>query len=123
MKSHFHAFWNHANGSTANIQNFRIFGSSLADFSISSLLGTFINPQQAASNLYPVSVYDLVDSNAQYIRLMVDSYYGNGCCVAVGELAFDVNAAVVNNGVPEPSSMALVGLALFGIVASRKRSA
>jgi hypothetical protein len=97
------AFWNHAAGSTANINAFRISTSNVFDFSASTLVGSFNNPEQSTSNPYPVQVYNLVDTNARYVRLHIDTYHGNGCCVAVGEMAFDVQAA--DAVVPEPATM------------------
>jgi hypothetical protein len=108
------AYWNHAAGSSANVQNFRVFTSNVADFSVSTLVGNFVNPQQNAFNPYPAQVYDIADTNARYVRLALDTYYGNPCCVAIGEIAFD--------SVPEPSTLTLLGFALVGLGLGRRRA-
>jgi hypothetical protein len=108
------AYWNHAAGSTANVQNFRVFTSNVADFSVSTLVGNFVNPQQDAFSPYPVQVYDIADTSARYVRLALDSYYGNPCCVAIGEVAFE--------SVPEPSTLALLGFGLAAVGLGRRRA-
>jgi hypothetical protein len=111
------ALWNHAAGASANVANFRVFFSSDAAFTAPVLAGAFLNPEQAASNPYPANVYDLTDGTARYWRLQIDSYRGNPCCVAVGEVALEAAAAVA----PEPATMLLLGFGAAGLAARARR--
>ncbi len=107
------ALWNGTAGNDASIQNFQVFTSGAADFSGATLVGAFVNPI-GVGGPEPVTVFDLADTSARYVRLQIDSYYGNFCCTGIGEVAFDV---------PEPGVLALLGLGLLGFgVARRKRA-
>lgn len=63
-----------------------------------------------------VQVFDLTDLSGQFITLQVASNHG-GNYVNIGEVAFEATS------VPEPASIALLGLGLAGIGFSRKKKA
>ncbi len=112
------ALWNIAVNSTANVADFTLFLSSTADFSSGvSNLGSFRNPQLLGSNPYPATIFG-VSGSGQYLRLQIDSYYGNGFVVEIGEVALDVSAPAP---MPAPATLALFGLGLAGFGWSRRR--
>jgi hypothetical protein len=119
------AFWNGAGTTTANVQNFRVFTSNVPDFSVSTLVGSFTNPQQRSSNTYPVTVFHLTNTDARYVRLDLDTYYGNPNVVGIGEVAFDATSATA--AAPEPASLTLLGIGSIGLLGygwrRRKQSA
>ena len=112
------ALWNVAAGSSANVARFTLLLSSTADFSGGvTNLGSFTNPELAASNPYPATVFG-ASGSGQFLRLQIDSHYGNGNVVEIGEVALDAS-----NQVPIPATLALFGLGLAGIGWSRRRHA
>ena len=72
---------------------------------------------------YSADVFSFAATSARYVRLFLSgcpqplSQSGGGC--GLGEVAFEA----VANRVPEPGSMALAGLALAGLAATRRRKA
>lgn len=107
--------WNGASGINASVNNFGFTTSSVADFSTSTAVGAFVGQQ---SN-YGATVYDLTDSLARYVRFDIRGNFGNGCCIAIGDIAFEVSDA--GNQVPEPGTLALVGLSLLGAGVARRK--
>jgi hypothetical protein len=97
------AFWSQSN--TNAINSFTLFSAFDASFSGAVDLGTF-----SASVLNPITVQVFsAPSTAQFVRLRVNSNHG-GNNVNIGEVAFDVSAAV-----PSPGPLALMGLGIAGI--------
>jgi len=101
------ALWNGTSGNDAAINSFDVYTSSTSDFSVATLVGAFTNPI-GVDTPEPVTVFSLTPSTGRYVRIEVNSYYGNGCCTGIGEVAFDVNAAAM---VSEPiPTMSVYGL-------------
>ena len=113
------ALWNGAAGNNASIQSFSVFGSDVSDFSVSSLMGDFVNPI-GVSGLEPVNVFDLTDLTARYLRIVNNSTYGNGCCVVIGEVAWNVGGAASEVPLPAALPLFLGGLASMSLF-NRKR--
>jgi hypothetical protein len=106
--------WNGANGIDASVNGFSLSTSMSSDFATSAFAGAYVG--QMAN--YGANVYDMTDSTARYVRMTINGNFGNFCCTAIGDIAFDVNPAAE---VPEPASLALLGMGLLGLGFSRKR--
>lgn len=106
--------WNSADGIDASVNGFSLSTSMTSDFATSAFAGNFVG-QMANRNS---TVYDMTNSTARYVKMSIDGNFGNPCCVAIGEVAFDANPA---SAVPEPASFALIGLGLAGVGFARKR--
>jgi hypothetical protein len=113
------AMWNGATGITASVNGFSLSTSMTSNFSTSIAVGNFTG--QMAD--YNATVYDLTDSTARYVKLTIDGNFGNGCCTAIGDLAFDVITTPAPSNVPEPGSVALLALGFAGVAFSRRRFA
>ena len=109
--------WNGAEALTANVNGFSISTSSTSDFNSSVTVGNF-NGQMAN---YGASVYDLTDTNARYVKLTINGNFGNGCCTAIGGIAFETSPVAA---VPEPETYAtlLAGLGLIGGALNRRKA-
>lgn len=108
--------WNGTSGISASVNGFSLSTSMVSDFSTSTFAGNFTGHMTH----YGATVYDMTDSTARYVRLSIDGNFGNSCCTGIGDLAFDVSAAQPVE-VPEPASLALLGLGLAGVSFSRKK--
>lgn len=104
--------WNGAGGVTASPSSFNVSTSLTSNFSVSQAGGSF-----AGNMLYTGTVYDLANTSARFVRMDIAGNFGNGCCVAIGDIAFDVTQAAA---VPEPGSLALLGLGVAGFAFSRR---
>jgi hypothetical protein len=76
-----------------------------------SSIGAFTLTQGVTGVVTPADVFSFAAIDARYVRLNVLSNYGGGS--ALGEIAF--------RGVPEPGTLALLGLSLAGLAATRRR--
>lgn len=105
--------WNGASGLDASVDGFSLTTSLVNDFSVSTFAGNF-NGNQANT---AANVYDMTDSFARYVRFDIVGNFGNSCCVAIGDIAFDVNVNV--SSVPEPSTLAILALGMIGLASRR----
>lgn len=108
------AMWNGAGGISASVNHFTVQTSLDSTFSNFSQVGSFTGQQDN----YLGTAYDLTDSTARYVRISILDNFGNGCCSAVGALAFDVTPV---SAVPEPGSMALIGGGLLAAALRRRK--
>jgi len=107
--------WNGASGLSASVDQFSLETSETTDFTGAFLAGSFTGNQ----TFLGASVYDMTDSIGRYVKLTIGGNFGNPCCTAIGEIAFDVSPV---GEVPEPVSLLLIGLGLglAGAVPSRR---
>jgi hypothetical protein len=97
------------------VRNFTVFSSTDVNFSTTTNVGSFTASANAFNSAAPLQRFDLVDTNARFVRLQIQSNYGSSF-TDIGELAFGTTA------VPEPSSLILIGLATtIGAVRHRKK--
>ncbi|MDM4766620.1 PEP-CTERM sorting domain-containing protein [Pelomonas sp. SE-A7] len=117
------AMWN--DHDYQGVDAFHLLISDTADFAVSSSLGAF-NAMYGNNdnNLLsydigtPHQVFDLTDATGRYVRVVFDSAHQD-TYINLNEIAFDTGSG--ENHVPEPASLALVGLGLAGLVARRRR--
>lgn len=105
------AYW--AEDADANALTIDAFGSS--DGINYFLLAAGLLPTNHAIADYPVDVFAWTASSMRYIKLEIT----NCEWCSIGEVAFSVGPAAV----PEPGSLALLGLGLAGLGALRRRKA
>lgn len=81
------ALWNYPFGNSAGIIDFNVFTAELPDFSDSEFVGAFTALDDGNGDVNNVQVFDLIDSDARYVRLEVVSVArGNG--TGLSEIAF-----------------------------------
>lgn len=107
------ALWNE---DAAGIETMDVSTSNDVSFTTSTSVGSFNPFDNPAVIDYPAEVFDLMDSNARYVRLEVtgpntgSSFNG----ISMGEIAFDT--AAPSAVVPEPSSLVLCGFGVLGFI-------
>ena len=106
--------WQGVSGNSASVQSFDIFTSTDSAFSTPSLVGSFV-AFQGTDNPEIAQVFDVIDSFGQYVRLSINSNYGNGAnLTGLGEFALNVST------IPEPSIFAVLPL-VSGLACIRTR--
>lgn len=109
------AFWNDEFAGTSRLT---VFACDTAACGVAINLGQF-SPINNAANVpdYGAEVFDIADALTRYVRLDVVGPQADALWTgpAIGEVAFDVGA------VPEPGTLALLGLGLAGLAATRRR--
>jgi hypothetical protein len=107
-------FWNYRFASSGGVRLMDVFTSDTADFSTSTAVGTFSpldNAGLSGNAPVPVQVFDLIDTNARYVRLTVRERWSTiNDGFGFSEVAFVV---------PTPGAATL--LALGGLLAARRR--
>jgi len=103
--------WNGATGINASPAQFTVSTSRTLDFSNETVVGSFTGQQRN----YVGTEYGIAPSIGRYVKLTIDGNFGNYCCVAIGEVAFDVELL---HPIPEPDSLALAGAGLAALGAT-----
>ena len=115
------AMWNDHDHQGVNA--FRVFISDAADFAAATSLGAFNalygnnnNVQLDYSIGAPHQVFNLNAAAGRYVRVVFDSAHLSNL-INVNEVAFESGGG----NVPEPGSLALLGLGVVGLCALRRR--
>jgi hypothetical protein len=103
---------------TVSVQQFTLLASNTPSFATYTTLDTYTaTPPATDATSVSAQVFDFAPTKASYIRMEIQSNYGNVNYSGMGEVAF---AAVPE---PEPSSLFLCGIAgVVGLATARLRS-
>ncbi len=116
------ALWNSSwmNGGFSDVQQFELFSDDDANFLNGGLasLGVFTAAQTA--NPHPSQTFTFSSASLQYLHMNIQSNYGGS---ASGFAGIVFRSAPESMGVPEPGTLALLGLGILGMAFSRRRKA
>jgi hypothetical protein len=108
------ALWNRGGNSNQNAIGITLLGDDNAAFSSPDTLGSYTaDPNTGPLTAVLPDVFSFTPTTASFLRLQITSNNG-GSNVVLGEVAF-------SQVVPEPSGLALTGLAVAGLLRSRRR--
>jgi len=128
------ALWNCPFNNLGAILDFEVYTANSVDFLDSTLVGSFTalndgdDPFAAAPFRTGAQVFDLLDTNARYLRIrvltsvLVGGFYDNvnrPTRYGLSEVAFDTSA--VPSEVPEPGSLSLMVLGVAALIGVRRR--
>jgi hypothetical protein len=109
------AFWNYPFPNSGGVRGLEVFTSNVANFSSSFPAGVFSPADDATGgNVNAVQVFDLIDSNARYVRLRVTAV-ASPVGIGFSEVAFGATF------IPEPASLATLCLGAAALATTMTR--
>lgn len=113
------ALWN--DNDYQGVKDFNLLISDNSSFTGAVSLGSFSATYGPSGYSIPTAVqlFDLIAAQGRFVRINFTRSHGDNF-INVGEVAFGAGANNVNT-VPEPTSIALLGLGAMGLFAARRR--